>query len=145
MATSHLTPEKLLGSNVLPPEWAAAQVAFVCVTPFPNGLKKYVEEPAQERYFLHTPNSEVCCFAYEGITDLHCGDSKPLWEPPRLKNSYITASGISSPLVTLERSTVPQWGNPLLRQTQCQTSHWRHTMGYVSMCDVGQPMSFMSL
>ena len=59
MTTSHLTPEKLLGSNVLPPEWAAAQVAFVCFTPFPNGLKEYIVECAQERYFLHSPNAEV--------------------------------------------------------------------------------------
>ena len=63
----HLTPEKFLGSNVLPPEWAAANVAFVCFTPFPNGLKTYVEEPAPERYFLHIPNSEVRLCRYQRI------------------------------------------------------------------------------
>ena len=65
--TLHLTPKKLLGSNVLPPKWNAAQVAFVCFTPFPNGLKKYVEQLAPERYFLHTPNSEVRLCRFEGI------------------------------------------------------------------------------
>ena len=67
MTTSHLTPEKLLGSNALPPEWAAAQVTFVCFTPFPNGFKKYVEEIAQERYFLHSPNAEVRLCRFEDI------------------------------------------------------------------------------
>ncbi len=59
MTSYHLTPEKLLGSPVLPQEWAAAQVAFVCFTPFPNGLKKYVEQVSTERYFLHSPDTEV--------------------------------------------------------------------------------------
>jgi purine-nucleoside phosphorylase len=59
MNTFHLTPEKLLGAVVLPPEWAAAHVAFVCFTPFPNGFKPYVKQTAHERYFLHSPSSEV--------------------------------------------------------------------------------------
>ena len=67
MTTPHLTPEKLLGADLLPPVWAAARVAFVCFTPFPNGLNPYVEEPARERYFLHTPNSEVRLCRYEDI------------------------------------------------------------------------------
>lgn len=67
MNTSHLTPEKLLGTNVLPPVWDEAQVAFVCFTPFPNGLKQYVEKIAQGRYFLHSPNSEVRLCRFQGI------------------------------------------------------------------------------
>ncbi|MEM7113486.1 MAG: hypothetical protein AAF614_13700 [Chloroflexota bacterium] len=59
MSSYHLTPEKLLGSPNLPPEWAAAQVALVCFTPFPNGLKQYVKQTSTERYFLHNPTSEV--------------------------------------------------------------------------------------
>ena len=67
MNTFHLTPKKLLGSVTLPPEWAAAQVAFVCFTPFPNGFKPYVKQTAQERYFLHSPNSEVRLCQFEDI------------------------------------------------------------------------------
>lgn len=65
MSTPHLTPEKLLGSDILPPSWAAARTAFICFTPFPNGFKPYVQEVATERYFLHSPNAEVrlCRFA----------------------------------------------------------------------------------
>ena len=65
MNTPHLTPKKLLGANILPPEWSAAQAAFICFTPFPNGLKKYVQEIASERYFLHSPNSEVRLCRFE--------------------------------------------------------------------------------
>jgi uridine phosphorylase len=67
MTTPHLTPGKLLGSTILPPAWAAAEVAFVCFTPFPNGLKEYVVESASERYFLHTPNAEVRLCRFDGI------------------------------------------------------------------------------
>ena len=67
MDTYHLTPEKLLGVDILPPAWAAAQTAFVCFTPFPNGFKAYVEETAQDRYFLHSPNSEVRLCRFEDI------------------------------------------------------------------------------
>ncbi len=59
MSSPHLTPAKLLGTNILPPDWAAAQVAFICFTPFPNGFKPYVKVVATERYFLHSPNAEV--------------------------------------------------------------------------------------
>jgi uridine phosphorylase len=67
MTTPHLTPEKLLGANLLPPTWSAAQTAFVCFTPFPNGFKNYVEELAADRYFLHSPNSEVRLCRYDDI------------------------------------------------------------------------------
>ena len=67
MNTSHLTPEKLLGNNVLPPEWDKAQVAFICFTPFPNGFKPYIKETAQDRYFLHSPNSEVRLCRFQDI------------------------------------------------------------------------------
>ena len=59
MASYHLTPEKLLGSTTLPQEWDEAQVAIICFTPFPNGMKKYVEQISDERYFLHSPTTEV--------------------------------------------------------------------------------------
>ena len=67
MNTYHLTPENLLGSARLPKEWAAAQVAFVCFTPFPNGFKQYVEQISTERYFLHSPTSEVRLCKFEEI------------------------------------------------------------------------------
>jgi uridine phosphorylase len=67
MNTFHITPDKLLGSVVLPSEWAAAQVAFVCFTPFPNGFKPYVKQVAQERYFLHSPNTEVRLCKFKNI------------------------------------------------------------------------------
>jgi len=63
----HLTPKKLLGSVDLPQEWAVAQVAFICFTPFPNGFKKYVEQISKERYFLHSPNHEVRLCKFEEI------------------------------------------------------------------------------
>ncbi|MEM7345042.1 MAG: hypothetical protein AAF485_12430 [Chloroflexota bacterium] len=66
MNTPHLTPEKLLGANVLPSNWAASEVAFVCFTPFPNSFKKYVEQQATDRYFLHSPNSEVRLCRFDG-------------------------------------------------------------------------------
>ena len=68
MNTFHLTPKKLLGTKLLPPVWDSAKVAFVCFTPFPNGLKKYVVELAHERYFLHTPNSEVRLCRFQDIS-----------------------------------------------------------------------------
>lgn len=67
MNTFHLTPKKLLGSVAFPPEWAAAQIAFVCFTPFPNGFKNYVKQVAQQRYFLHSPNTEVRLCQFENI------------------------------------------------------------------------------
>ena len=67
MTSPHLTPKTLLGSNVLPPHWAAAKIALVCFTPFPNGLQKYVVETASDRYFLHSPNSEVRLCRYRDI------------------------------------------------------------------------------
>ncbi len=67
MSTSHLTPEKLLGSDILPPAWAAARIAFICFTPFPNGFKPYVQAVATERYFLHSPNSEVRLCRFDDI------------------------------------------------------------------------------
>jgi uridine phosphorylase len=67
MTIPHLTPKKLLGSDILPPKWATAQTALVCFTPFPNGLQKYVEETAPARFFLHSPNSEVRLCRFEGI------------------------------------------------------------------------------
>lgn len=63
----HLTPQKLLGSTILPKEWAAAEVAFVCFTPFPNGFKSYVERISTERYFLHSPNTEVRLCQFKNI------------------------------------------------------------------------------
>ena len=59
MPTPHLTPANLLGDSRLPARWQAAQTAFICFTPFPNGFKPYITEVASERYFLHSPNSEV--------------------------------------------------------------------------------------
>lgn len=70
MNTFHLTPEKLLGSVALPSEWAAAKVAFVCFTPFPNGFKQYVKQIAQKRYFLHSPNTEVRLCQFRNISFL---------------------------------------------------------------------------
>lgn len=67
MNTFHITPKTLLGSVTFPPEWAAAKVAFVCFTPFPNGFKPYVKQIAQERYFLHSPNTEVRLCQFEDI------------------------------------------------------------------------------
>ncbi|MEM7373574.1 MAG: hypothetical protein AAF587_33425 [Bacteroidota bacterium] len=66
MNTSHLTPEKLLGTKPLPEDWRQARTAFICFTPFPNGFLPYVVETAKERYFLHSPNSEVKLCQYEG-------------------------------------------------------------------------------
>lgn len=57
--TPHLTPSKLLGPEPLPADWAAAQVAFICFTPFPQGFAPYVIATAPRRLFLHSPNSEV--------------------------------------------------------------------------------------
>lgn len=59
MSIPHLTPKKLLGNRQLPADWQAARVAFVCFTPFPNGFRPYVVETAVQRYFIHSPNSEV--------------------------------------------------------------------------------------
>ena len=67
MKTPHLTPEKLLGTNVLPSGWDSAKTALVCFTPFPNGLTEYVEQVARERYFLHTPHSEVRLCRFKDI------------------------------------------------------------------------------
>jgi len=55
----HLTPNKLFKDTKLPTHWATAKVAFICFTPLPNSFKKYVKKIAEERYFLHSPNSEV--------------------------------------------------------------------------------------
>ena len=74
MSTPHLTPKKLLGSDVLPPEWAAARVAFVCFTPFPNGFRPYVKQISQDRYFLHSPNEEVRLCQYQNIPFLVLGE-----------------------------------------------------------------------
>ena len=68
MSTPHLTPAKLLRSNQLPPEWAAAKSALICFTPFPNGLRPYVVETAPERFFLHSPNSEVHLCRFQDIS-----------------------------------------------------------------------------
>lgn len=68
MNTAHLTPKKLLKNNIFPGKWKEAKTAFVCFTPFPNGFKKYVIESAKERYFLHSPNSEVKLCEFEGIS-----------------------------------------------------------------------------
>ncbi len=65
MSTPHLTPKKLLGKVALPKNWQAAKAAFVCFTPFPNGFKPYEVEKATERYFLHSPNSEVRLCQFE--------------------------------------------------------------------------------
>ena len=65
--TPHLTPQKLLGKRPLPPHWQAAQTAFICFTPFPNGFKPYVVEAASERYFIHSPNSEVRLCRFQDI------------------------------------------------------------------------------
>ncbi|MCB8960465.1 MAG: hypothetical protein H6651_09130 [Ardenticatenales bacterium] len=67
MNNPHLTPANLLGGRRLPPAWAAARTAFICFTPFPNGFAPYVTETAPERFFLHSPNSEVRLCHYEGI------------------------------------------------------------------------------
>jgi uridine phosphorylase len=56
---NHLTPAKLLGSNDLPAKWKDADVAIICFTPLPNAFRPYVEEVAQKRFFLHSPNDEV--------------------------------------------------------------------------------------
>ena len=60
MQAPHLTPAKLFGSKQLPPAWQQAKTAFICYTPFPQAFAPYVIESAPERYFLHSPNSEVC-------------------------------------------------------------------------------------
>ena len=65
MNTPHLTPKKLLKKNTFPTHWTEVKTAFVCFTPFPNGFKKYVIESATERYFLHSPNSEVRLCKFE--------------------------------------------------------------------------------
>ena len=67
MSKPHLTPANLLGERRLPPAWAAAQTAFICFTPFPNGFAPYVTATAPERFFLHSPNSEVRLGHYDGI------------------------------------------------------------------------------
>ena len=66
MSTPHLTPENLLGNSRLPEHWQAAETAFICYTPFPNGFKPYITEVATERYFLHSPNIEVKLGQFEG-------------------------------------------------------------------------------
>lgn len=63
----HLTPEKLFKNTKLPANWLAAKVAFICFTPLPNGFQKYIKEVSQERYFLHSPNSEVHLCESDGI------------------------------------------------------------------------------
>ena len=61
----HLTPEKLF-KNKLPAEWSTAKIAFICFTPLPKGFLPYIKEVAQERYFLHSPNSEVHLCEFDG-------------------------------------------------------------------------------
>lgn len=67
LSQPHLTPEKLFKDSKLPDDWAAAKIAFICFTPLPNSFKRYVKSVAQERYFLHSPNSEVHLCEFEGI------------------------------------------------------------------------------
>ena len=59
MTTPHLTPSKLFGSKQLPSAWQQAKTAFICYTSFPQAFSPYIVESASERYFLHSPNSEV--------------------------------------------------------------------------------------
>lgn len=59
MSKPHLTPNKLFGSKQLPPKWQLAKSAFICYTSFPQAFEPYIIENAPERYFLHSPNSEV--------------------------------------------------------------------------------------
>lgn len=63
MNNAHLTPAKLLADMPMPAHWAEAKVAFVCYTPYPKGFDPYLLEHSSERYFLHSPLSEVrlCC------------------------------------------------------------------------------------
>jgi len=67
MNDAHLTPAKLLGTDILPTTWEAAKTAFICFTPFPNGFKPYVQEIAKERYFLHSPNAEVRLYRFQDV------------------------------------------------------------------------------
>lgn len=66
----HLTPGLLFNNKQLTPRWAAAQTAFICFTPFPAGFEPYVVEVSSERYFLHSPCSEVRLCIYQGISFL---------------------------------------------------------------------------
>ncbi|MDY7106527.1 MAG: hypothetical protein S0880_35575 [Actinomycetota bacterium] len=59
MSTPHLTPASFLSGTELPPEWAAADVALICFTPLPAAFDEYVVGISADRYFLHSPPSEV--------------------------------------------------------------------------------------
>jgi uridine phosphorylase len=67
MIKGHLTPEVLLGDMPLPAHWAKAKFAFVCYTPCPKGFESYLVEVSKERYFLHSPTSEVRLCQYLDI------------------------------------------------------------------------------
>jgi len=63
----HLTPEKLFKNSKLPAHWAKAKIAFICFTPLPTEFQNYIKEVAKERYFLHSPNSEVYLCEFNGV------------------------------------------------------------------------------
>lgn len=59
MEKPHLTPSELFGAVKLPEEWASAKIAIICFTPYPTGFDPYVIATSSQRYFLHSPTSEV--------------------------------------------------------------------------------------
>ncbi len=68
MTAPQITPAKLFNGKTLPVKWKEAQAAFICFTPFPAGFEKYVSEVSTERFFLHSPCSEVRLCIYNNIS-----------------------------------------------------------------------------
>lgn len=64
MTVPQLTPAKLFNGKKLPADWEEAKAAFICFTPFPAGFEKYVIQVSTERFFLHSPCSEVRLCTY---------------------------------------------------------------------------------
>ena len=59
MKKPHLTPSHLFSNNQFPGEWNRVKTAYICFTPFPQGFAPYVKEIRKQRFFLHSPPSEV--------------------------------------------------------------------------------------